>query len=407
VISVDLKEALQRKKAKKSVGDIGNVGDIGAVDHFAFGGYLGQKINSVVNKGKTVLGNAGAAIGKENPVSQAQDKFNAATPQPFTNTPFYQQGTQFGANALNQGVGNIQSSIGALGGVSAQQQALASKLQEQANGTGPNPAQAQYQANLNQANQQQAGAVASAKGINPALAARLGAEQAGTNIQAGAATEAATQAQQQLSAQQQLETQQQAIAQTAATQGQLGGTQGNLANAYYGTNVGAIGAQNTATNAAQLGSEAINAGVAGQNTQLASGVIGGLLNAGGGVAGKAISASAAASRGGEAGKDGDPVQNKKVDAKAVNLAKHLMSNGGPVPGKEVVPGNSPKNDIVPTALSAGEGVIPKEDMETPEKAHKFVDALMKRKPRGDTKDHYAKLRSLKAELASVRKGRAA
>lgn len=87
---------------------------------------------------------------------------------------------------LNQQYGNIQSIEGQLQGV--------------ANGTGPNPALAQLQQTTDQNNAQNAGFIASQKGIDPALAARLAAQNAGRQNQQAAGEAATMQANQQLGA---------------------------------------------------------------------------------------------------------------------------------------------------------------------------------------------------------------
>src|SRR5258707_942928 len=94
----------------------------------------------------------------------------------------------------------------------AQQQALAGQLQAQAAGQGPNPAQEQYKMNVqnNIANAQ--GLIASQRGTNPALAARMGANTASAQMGQAAGQSAVLQAQQQLGA-----------------QAQLGGLYGNMA----------------------------------------------------------------------------------------------------------------------------------------------------------------------------------
>lgn len=85
-----------------------------------------------------------------------------------------------------------------------QQQQLGGMLQQQAAGKGPNPAQTQFMQNVaqNQANTQ--GLIASQRGLNPALAARMGANaNAASNAQA-AGQAAILQQNQQIAAQQQL-----------------------------------------------------------------------------------------------------------------------------------------------------------------------------------------------------------
>lgn len=84
-----------------------------------------------------------------------------------------------------------------------QQQGLINQLIAQGQGQGPNPAMDQLRMTTDQNARQQAALVAGARGVNPALAARLAAQQ-GASINQQAAGQAALQsAQQQLAAQQQ------------------------------------------------------------------------------------------------------------------------------------------------------------------------------------------------------------
>lgn len=56
-------------------------------------------------------------------------------------------------------------------------------------------------------------------------------------------------------------------------------------------------------------------------------------------------------------------------------AMKFASDGGRVPGKAPVFGNDERNDIVPSMLSPGEGVIPRTEMRDPERAAAFARAL--------------------------------
>lgn len=139
---------------------------------------------------------------------------------------------------------------------------LASMLQTQAAGGGPNPALAQLAQSTGQNVSQQAALQAGQRGAsgNVGLMARqIG--QTGAGIQQQSAGQAAIQrAQQQLAAQGQL--------------GQVYGTQGSLANQNYGISQGAV------TSANQIGSQQGQ-----QNAQMNQGLIGGAANAIGSVAG--------------------------------------------------------------------------------------------------------------------------
>lgn len=179
-------------------------------------------------------------------------------------------GTQYGLNqqqslldALRQqnGIGNQTATYNQLMGV--------------ASGQGPNPAQAQYQQNIQNLAQQQAGALASAKGISPALQARLIAQQGSSAMQNAAGQGAANLANQQLGA----------LGQAAGiagqqTSNQIGqtnaGTQAHLAEQQ--AILGATGQMNATTAGQQASINSANAGLANTVMQGQQGVLGGVMN---------------------------------------------------------------------------------------------------------------------------------
>lgn len=68
-------------------------------------------------------------------------------------------------------------------------------------------------------------------------------------------------------------------------------------------------------------------------------------------------------------------------------------NGGKIPGKALVKGDSPKNDTVPVMASPGEAMLPRHIMESdnpPEAAKQFVMELMKKYPQKDDADDFKK-----------------
>jgi hypothetical protein len=226
-------------------------------------------------------------------------------------------------------------------GVNANQNALVQSLQAQAAGTGgPNLAQQQLQNATNQNIQQQAGAVASLRGLNPAMAQRLIAGQAANIQQQLAGQSAEARMQQQLAAQGQL----------GALLGQQ--QQGNLAQ--LGTGAQALGQQNATTLQNQQNAQEINAQVASQNTatKLASQQANlGLVDAGAKALGGVASAAGTA---------------------AAGMGK---AHGGLITGREMVPGDDPRNDTVPALLSPGEVVVPKSIADDPEATAAFVAAI--------------------------------
>lgn len=284
----------------------------------------------------------------------------------------------------------------------AGQQALAQALLAQTQGQGPDIAGEALRQATGQLAQQQAGFMASQKGVNPAQAARLAA-QAGAQMGQQAAGQAGLMRMQQ---------QQQA-------QQTLGGLYGQMAQTGLGTITGAT--------EAAMAPERVRAGIAAQNTAARQGTSSGLLGgigsmlqgkffADGGtvpehyamgamvpmaasVAGKVMSGKqgdaaeamkAGFQKGVEASKSiADRLAQEsgmayypsgtslkfaayggKLDPAYAGFAKlyhdyehpnvsHLKAVGGPVPGKAPVAGDSYKNDIVPTMLSPGEIVIPR------------------------------------------------
>lgn len=239
-----------------------------------------------------------------------EDKYQASSPYEMTG---------------GQAAATLQEALNRNSDIYGRQQALSDQLKAQAAGTGPNPSQVQYLANVgnNIANAQ--GLISSQRGLNPALAARLGSNVAANENQRASLGSALLQQQQQIAAQNQLS---------------------NLYNQMYQGNLGyqgllAGGAQNA---------QGLNAGVAGQNAQTqghyGSQAFGGLLNGIGG-------------------------------------ATALLSEGGKVDGKAKVKGDSESNDTVHAMLSPGEIVIPRSHAQDPEKAKYFIDHLLKSEKKSD------------------------
>lgn len=143
-----------------------------------------------------------------------------------------------------------QAFINALMTQQGNQAALVGNLQQQAQGLGPNPAQAMLQQATNKNIAQNTGMIASQKGINPALAQRQAAQNAAMMGQQAAGQGSLMQAQQQLAAQQQL---QQAL-QDQARVGLAGAgmnQQAQMANAQMRANIagGLIGGAGSAATA--------------------------------------------------------------------------------------------------------------------------------------------------------------
>ena len=178
---------------------------------------------------------------------------------------------------------DLTSQISAL---TPQQQALTQQLQLQSQGQGPSPAQAMLNQATSKNTQLAAGQIASQRGISPALAARLGAQQGAQNNQTAAGQAATMAAQQQISSQ-------------GLLSQNLGQQQSTLQQAQAN--------QNSAITQGTLGSENINAGISSQNNQnsvnATAGALqgfGSALSGGGGSSGGAASmASLFAYKGGK------------------------------------------------------------------------------------------------------------
>lgn len=188
-----------------------------------------------------------------------------------------------GAQNSMQSQNALLSALQSQGGLSNQAQGY-SQLQGIANGTGPNPAQAQYQQNIQSLAGQQAGAISSQKGLSPALQARLIAQQGSGAMQNAAGQGAANLATQQLGAMNaaagiantQVTNQ---IGQTNANTASQLGEQQNLLNAqgqYNNAQAGVLSNMNTTNSATQI-----------QNSKAQAGLLGGAFSflAGGGEVG--------------------------------------------------------------------------------------------------------------------------
>lgn len=178
------------------------------------------------------------------------------------------------APTVGQAAANQQAGYGNFQNIQGQQQQLANQLGQQAQGQGPNPAQAQFAQNSANNISAQAALQAGQRGssANAGMAARQ-AGQAGGAMQQNAAGQAATlQAQQQLAAQQQ----------QAALFGQMGGQ--NIGEQQ--SNAGMFGAAAGANNQQNMGNinnaammQGINATVSQNNANAVNNTQGGIFGA--------------------------------------------------------------------------------------------------------------------------------
>lgn len=306
--------------------------------------------------------------------AQANTAYNAAQ------TGLQQQQQLAQALAAQNGIGNQSS-------VFNQQQQLAQALQNQANGQGPNPAQAALNQSTGQNVATQAALMAGQRGVgsNAGLAAREIGQQGAATQQQAVGQGATLQAQQQLAAQSALQQQQASMANLATQQV---GQQANAVSGYnqaaqgeQGQVLGAIGQLNNASVGATSSMNSANEGIAGTNASDSAKVVTAAIGGGGGSGMKA----ATGATGGIVGEDkiGNNPKIAQVPEKDryphALLPDHLklvhdvyhsggmaqnMTSGGGVPGKARVNGDSLKNDTVSAELSPGEVVIPRHVIES-------------------------------------------
>lgn len=258
------------------------------------------------------------------------------------------------ANLDKQSFGDaLGNSLSQFNSTFANQSGLANQLQQQSLGLGPNPAQLMLNQATDKNIQQNAGMLASQKGINPALAQRLAGQNQASMSQQAAGQGALMGAQQQVQAQNSL--------------AGVYGNQANEASAMQGTLQNAQAAQNNAVLGNTTQMNTTNANAAASNAAQQGAIIGGVLQGGG-----------AALAGGKA-------------------------HGGKIEGKAPVAGDSPKNDTVPAMLSPGEIVIPRSVANDPKKALAFIEAINKKKDQGEDGPSFAHILKKHRELGEALK----
>lgn len=340
--------------------------------------------------------------------------------------------------------------------VNTQQTALAHALTAAMNGQGPSVAQDQLKKATGQAVNQGASAIASQRGINPALQAKMILDQQQKTLGDSAAASSMLRNQEQ----------QQATGQLA---GVLGTQRGQDIQQQQTQNQG-IANQNNAITQAQLGTEKINAdigsGNAGHNAKTGGGLLSGIggmlgLAEGGAVPEKkplidiggmlksgiqslfGTSPAAETQYSGPSSQDyanlyGAPDATEKsnmmtggaptsydyasmygapggapmdADRKATMLNGGMplnqMKAGGKVGGKANVAGDSKENDTVPALLSPGEEVIPRSAAGDPKLEKEFLEHLHKSKEKKGSKAGYANVvqaqQHLHARLSDLEK----
>ena len=291
----------------------------------------------------------------------------------------YQPGMDLGLNA-------VQAGMGSQGSIQAQQQGLANQLLAQSQGQGPNPAQAQLAQNTANNVATQGALMASQRGAsaNAGLMARQAAQQGAATQQAAVGQSATLQAQQQLAAQNALMNQQ-------ATMGSQNIAQEGVGANLYGQSGNLQNAQNSGLVQNYGMAQGINAKTAGENADAVNKTTGGLMNGAGGIL------SALLSKGGEVPSHLSEIA-RIYHGDFMKEAKNFKDGGG-VPGKAQIQGDSPKNDTVPALLSPGEEVLPRsvtQAPDAPEKAKEFVQHLMKIKGKKKGYEAVAKAKGRKA-----------
>lgn len=276
---------------------------------------------------------------------------------------------------ISQSYQNYLQALQGQQGMLGQEQGLSSTLQNEMNGGGPNLAQTLLNQATNQNIQQGTGQLASVKGLNTALAARLAAQNTTSANQTAAQQGAIDRQNLQLQAQSQLQNQQNLMNQNYNTQGEQAlGLQGALLNANNG--------QNSAINEGVLGTSGINSKIDQSNAGAAQGINTLFLNNAGMLGGKTSTT---------------PDPNNPSASSGAMVAEN---QGGFIPGKANVSGNSFKNDTVKALLSPGEIVIPRSYAKNAKDAKEFITELMKQKKEKKIPLSYADVLKAHHKLAS-------
>lgn len=252
------------------------------------------------------------------------------------------------------GMGYGQTVQNAQAGFAANQQGQTDYIQSlkgQAAGSGPSVAEQMLQQQTQRNATGNASAIASQRGMNPALASKMLLDQNAAGQQTAAGQGATMRAGEMLNAQSLL--------------GHALGQQGQQS-------LGAMSAAGGLQNQGYLGAAGINAGLA-TSAANNSGL-------------KAITGGAASGAGAAMGFLSQGASGPLGGADSAIMA----SSGALVPGHAMSPGDSPRNDTVSAKLSPGEIVLPRsvtQGDDAPEAARRFVQAVLRRKGVGKAKHH--------------------
>jgi hypothetical protein len=285
---------------------------------------MGKAVNAAVSVG--TLGLSDVAQGKEwgsgitDPLAEMDPTRVKQAEMQHVNEAI--ANTQSQQEAAKKQLGLQQAQVGKAQGTTDTSLNL---LQTAASGSAPSAAQGILQQGMDNAIASQM-AMANSGNMSNQIVRQKGAADQGANIAQNTANQAGM-----------LRANEMANARSAFNQG-ASQNLGMGLNAQQGTQ-GLLGQLAATQGNIAVGKAGIEQGAANQSAAARTGLIGGLLNAAGGVA----------------------------EAK--------MAYGGKVEGKEVIKGDSEKNDIVPTLLSAGEIVIPKSAAKDHESAKSFLASI--------------------------------
>lgn len=371
-------------------GDVGKAG-AGALSGAAAGAAAGSVIPGI---GTAIGAVGGAIIGGISAILSS----NGPKPPNITDPVTGQQITDASGQvvASQQQIQAFTQNLSAQNGTQNQQD-IYNKFGQVAAGQGPNPALDALRQATGQNVQAQAALAAGERGsgANVGLIARQAAQQGATTQQQAVGQAATLESQQQLSA----------LGQQAGIAGQEVGELGSALNAGANTSLtnqgqvlGAQGQYNTTVAGGQENQNNNNATT--NNTLLKGGLgaLGGLgagLAKGGGDSSSGATTTPAPVSASKGGLIGLPDHLQKL-ADIYHKGRALpMKQGGQVPGKAKVKGDSPKNDTVPALLSAGEEVLPRsvtQGPNAPQKAAEFVRHLQEQQ--GKKKDLKSRVEDL-------------
>ena len=301
---------------------------------------------NAVNPNNSFLGSIGNALGLNDNFQAGAANIQSGTNTAQLNNAY--SGAQSGLAGQSQ-FANQAAGVNGFGNQSsilAQQQGLASQLQNEANGNGPNPAQAALAQSTGQNVANQGALMASQRGAssNTGLIARQAAQQGAATQQQAVGQGATLQAQQQLAAQSALANQQaqeqSVAANQIAAQGQGANAYSNAAQNEQGVLQGANTSYNNAGVSMQGNINNTNASTAAANQNQSGNIFGAITNAGSALTGGLIPKSAA--KGGLITKY---ASGGSVDAQTIQYPSIQFASGGLATPALTPPGGGPQSFV--------------------------------------------------------------